>query len=39
MAGTSASMAPGYEDAEKLKQTKAAADYWAKQKAASEKVA
>jgi alkylhydroperoxidase family enzyme len=40
MAGTSASMAPGYEDMEKLKQTKAAADYWAKTKATqSDKVA
>jgi hypothetical protein len=40
MAGTSASMAPGYEDAEKLRQTKAAADYWAKsKKAQSDKVA
>jgi alkylhydroperoxidase family enzyme len=30
MAGTSASMAPGYEDADRLAETKAAADYWAK---------
>jgi alkylhydroperoxidase family enzyme len=30
MAGTSASMAPGYEDAKKLEESKAAADYWAK---------
>jgi hypothetical protein len=30
MPGTDASMAPGYEDAERLRQTKAAADYWAK---------
>jgi len=30
LAGTSASMAPGYEDARKLAETKAAADYWAK---------
>src|SRR5713226_3826109 len=30
LAGTSASMAPGYEDSEKLKQTKDMADYWAK---------
>ncbi len=30
MAGTAASMAPGYEDPEKLKAAKAAADYWAK---------
>ncbi len=39
MAGTTASMAPGYEDAQKLAQTKASAEYWAKQKQASEKVA
>jgi alkylhydroperoxidase family enzyme len=32
MPGTSASMAPGYEDADTLSRTKAAADYWAKQK-------
>src|SRR6188768_3695464 len=32
MAGTSASMAPGYEDSQKLKQTKSAADYWAHSK-------
>jgi hypothetical protein len=33
-------MAPGYEDAQKLKETKAAQDYWAKSKAKpSEKVA
>ncbi len=30
MAGTSASMAPGYEDAQRLATSKAAADYWAK---------
>ena len=30
MAGTSASMAPGYEDAQRLASTKAAPDYWAK---------
>jgi hypothetical protein len=30
LAGTEASMAPGYESADKLKKTKAAADYWAK---------
>jgi hypothetical protein len=30
MAGTSASMAPGYEDAGRLATTKAAPDYWAK---------
>jgi hypothetical protein len=33
MPGTDASMAPGYEDMDKLKMTKAQADYWAKQKA------
>jgi alkylhydroperoxidase family enzyme len=32
LAGTSASMAPGYEDAKKLKESKSSADYWAKQK-------
>ena len=32
MAGTSASMAPGYEDAKRLAPTKAAPDYWAKSK-------
>jgi alkylhydroperoxidase family enzyme len=32
MAGTDASMAPGYEDMDKLKMTKAQQDYWAKQK-------
>jgi len=35
MAGTSASMAPGYEDSDKLKQTKASEDYWASAKAAA----
>jgi alkylhydroperoxidase family enzyme len=30
LAGTSASMAPGYEDAKKLAETKASAGYWAK---------
>ena len=40
LAGTDASMAPGYEDMQKLKATKSAADYWAKSKAGkSEKVA
>jgi hypothetical protein len=34
MAGNSASMAPGYEDARQLAATKAAPDYWAKSKAA-----
>ena len=33
LAGTDASMAPGYEDMDKLKMTKAQADYWAKKKA------
>ncbi len=36
MAGTSASMAPGYEDAERLKASKARQDYWAKEKAQPE---
>jgi Carboxymuconolactone decarboxylase family len=35
MATTSASMAPGYEDAEKLAATKASSDYWAKSKSAA----
>lgn len=35
LAGTDASMAPGYEDIKKLKETKASADYWAKSKPAS----
>ena len=41
MATTSASMAPGYEDADKLAATKGADDYWAKKKKAdaSSKVA
>jgi hypothetical protein len=30
MAGTSASMAPGYETADKLKATKSSSSYWAK---------
>lgn len=33
LAGTSASMAPGMEDADRLKRTKAMADYWAKSSA------
>ena len=37
MAGTDASMAPGFEDATALAATKAASDYWAKSKAASGK--
>jgi alkylhydroperoxidase family enzyme len=39
MAGTAASMAPGYEDMAKLKETKAAPDYWAKSKPAAGQVA
>ena len=41
LAGTSASMAPGYEDAKKLEVSKSSADYWAKNKtcAQSDKVA
>ena len=39
MAGTDASMAPGFEDAKTLAATKSAADYWAKSKAASGKSA
>ena len=35
MAGTSASMAPGYEDSDKLKTTKASQDYWASAKGAA----
>lgn len=35
MAGTSASMAPGYEDAKRLAETKASSEYWAKGKAAA----
>jgi hypothetical protein len=33
MAGTDASMAPGFETTDKLKTSKAAGDYWAKTKA------
>ncbi len=33
LAGTEASMAPGYEDADRLKATKASDEYWAKSKA------
>ena len=33
LAGTSASMAPGYEDEQRLKATKASPEYWAKSKA------
>jgi hypothetical protein len=40
LAGTSASMAPGFEDAKTLAETKAAAEYWAKSgPAGSKKVA
>ncbi len=40
LAGTAASMAPGYEDADKLAESKAAAEYWAKSKASpADKVA
>ena len=39
MAGTAASMAPGYEDAKTLHATKARPDYWAKSKAESESAA
>lgn len=39
MAGTAASMAPGFEDAKALAAKKAAAGYWAKSKAGSEKSA
>lgn len=38
LTGTAASMAPGYEDAEALRRTKSAEDYWAK-KPGREKVA
>jgi hypothetical protein len=38
LAGTAASMAPGYEDEKKLQATKAQPDYWAK-KAPSENAA
>ena len=36
LAGTSASMAPGYEDAQKLKATKSSSEYWAKDKAGAQ---
>jgi hypothetical protein len=39
MAGTAASMAPGYEDSTRLQATKSRADYWAKSKAESESTA
>jgi alkylhydroperoxidase family enzyme len=35
LAGTSASMAPGFEDPDKLAATKASSEYWAKSKASS----
>jgi len=38
MAGTAASMAPGFEDARRLKATKSQADYWAKTKPADVQV-
>src|ERR1700751_5205559 len=34
LAGTDASMAPGYEDAKQLKETKSASDYWARSRPA-----
>ena len=34
LAGTAASMAPGFEDAHRLKSAKSQADYWAKAKPA-----
>ena len=39
MAGTDASMAPGYEDMKKLKDTKSSSDYWAKSKVQADQVA
>ena len=39
MAGTSGSMAPGFEDAEALSKTKAAPEYWAKQEVTPRKTA
>jgi alkylhydroperoxidase family enzyme len=39
MAGTTASMAPGFEDANALAAAKASAEYWAKQEPKPEKVA
>lgn len=36
MAGTDASMAPGFEDADRLKDSKSSPEYWAKTKAASD---
>jgi len=37
MAGTAASMAPGFEDAAALAQSKSSPEYWAKQKSAAQK--
>ena len=37
LAGTSASMAPGFESADSLRQSKASSGYWAKQGAKKEK--
>lgn len=39
MAGTDASMAPGYEDAKRLAETKSSPDYWAKSTPRPERVA
>jgi hypothetical protein len=39
MAGTAASMAPGFETAEALARAKASPDYWAKQDKAAKKSA
>jgi len=39
LAGTAASMAPGYEDAKRLATTKGAPEYWAKSKARSDSAA
>src|SRR5246127_4298399 len=39
LAGTTASMAPGYEDAQALARTKGSADYWAKSPASTDKAA
>jgi hypothetical protein len=39
LAGTSASMAPGFEDAGALAETKASPEYWAKSGRSAEKAA
>ena len=39
LAGTAASMAPGYEDAQALTASKAATDYWARKAAEPKKSA